>query len=150
MQVSLLECTVLPRSNLTENRGQPPLNRGSPACSTRSTRRRLTGEPRLACGPTAIRPRAALVSTACSAVTKMYFNLRKNTIIARLRLRFCDMIYIKRIRVSTLSLRDYSCVNSFLEHFPINFFHSLYRFRANITKCIASISIKVLNEQSFA
>ena len=33
-----------------------------------------------------------------------------------------DMIYIKRIRVSTLSLRDYSSVNSFLEHFPINFF----------------------------
>ena len=64
------EYTVLPRSNLTETAAnrvpiQPRLNRGSPACSTRSTRGRPAGEPRLACGPTAVRPRASLVSTAC-------------------------------------------------------------------------------------
>ena len=54
--------TVLPRSNSTENRGQPRFARVLDAVDTRAAR----GEPRLACGPiTAVRPRASLMSTAC-------------------------------------------------------------------------------------
>ena len=46
-----------------------------------------------------------------------------------------DMIYIKRIRVSTLSLRDHSSVKTHFGAFFDQFFYSLCRFRANVTKC---------------
>ena len=62
-------CTVLPRSNLTENRGQPRANRGLAPVGPRTRRGRHEGGPRTNRGSLAgqprVRPRAALVSTAC-------------------------------------------------------------------------------------
>ena len=56
--------TVLPRSNLTENRGQPRANRGLTAVRPRARRGRheggsLAGQPRFARVPPSCRPRAA-------------------------------------------------------------------------------------------
>ena len=69
--VSYFINTVLPRSNLTENRGQPRANRGLTAVRPRARRGRheggsranrgsLTGQPQFARVPPSCRPRAAL------------------------------------------------------------------------------------------